>query len=81
MSNAINPKAILDKIATFSSSRIDLKAGSGMFNAPRTYGPTHTPAIKNAVTSGNLNFNNLKTRVMIKPANKANAVARRLLMI
>ena len=76
MSNAINPSAMLESMLTRDNSSADEKPN--VLNFPKTYGPTSIPAIKNAVTSGNiipfLPIVCLNIRVIIRPAESENAV-------
>ena len=76
MSKAIKPRATLDSTATCPSSSMEAKPSPGRPKAPRQKGPTSTPAIRKAVTSGKRRCRYLNTRVIISPANRAKAVAK-----
>ena len=69
--NAMNPRATVEMISTPWTSSNELKPNPGSPSAPRQYGPTSTPAIRNAVTSGKLRCMILNSRVIISPANMA----------
>ena len=63
---AIKPKATSETIDSFSTSSKVKKPTPSIFNCPKTYGPTIIPAIKYAVTAGNLKI--FKTLVISNPA-------------
>ena len=78
ISKAIKPSATLESTVTRLRSSMESKPNPGTLVAPRQKGPTSTPAIRNAVTSGKLRRRYLKTRVIIRPANSAKAVANKI---